>query len=352
MMDDLDGVRTAIRQRPGMYIGSSQWGRQHLALEVIGNAVDLVLAGLAREIHVVLHEDGSIEISDDGPGIDLQDDAARRRFRQLHLTATADGHYPHIHLAWPGSGLAAVTSLSAKLIAVSTRAGTTTTVAWRDGGLHEEVKSESSPAGATGTSIRFWPDSSVLGDGAIAGRDLQGRISELNALIPEMDLSLSWPDSSYSPAQGRTWEDGLSVLLDGLDMPARGFFDSNRRAHFRGAIHDEAVEIATELTLGVSRRNDEDERLALWCNYTPITQESGFQKAIRSAFWQHAPDPADQPNRPLRGLSIAASLTMLDPTFGGPTRGRIDDPRATSAVTWILEQQLPAGPEAIFSSLR
>ena len=173
----LEGLE-AVRERPGMYIGSTgPTGLHHLVWEVVDNSVDEAMAGHCTRIDVTLHADGSCEVSDDGRGIPVdphplydQVPAAELVMTLLHAGGKFGGDGYKISGGLHGVGVSAVNALSRRREVEICRAGQLHRMSFADGGQLSEPLAAHGPApttggtARTGTSIRFWPDGTVLED--------------------------------------------------------------------------------------------------------------------------------------------------------------------------------------------
>ena len=173
----LEGLE-AVRERPSMYIGSTgPTGLHHLVWEVVDNSVDEAMAGYCTRIDVTLHSDGSCEVIDDGRGIPTephplhdQIPAAELVMTLLHAGGKFGGDGYKISGGLHGVGVSVVNALSERMEVDICRFGQQHRMIFVDGGQIAEALSVVGPApdeggqARTGTTIRFWPDRTVLED--------------------------------------------------------------------------------------------------------------------------------------------------------------------------------------------
>ncbi len=157
-----------VKKRPGMYIGSTGIdGLHHLIKEIADNSVDEAIAGFAKNITIVLQEDGGVKVSDDGRGIPVDKhkktgkSALETVMTILHAGGKfGDGGYK-VSGGLHGVGVSVVNALSTYVKAEVHRNGKAYVQEYKKGvptGLIKTI----GPAKDTGTTITFYPDDSVF----------------------------------------------------------------------------------------------------------------------------------------------------------------------------------------------
>ncbi len=152
-----------VKRRPGMYTDTSR--PNHLAQEVIDNSVDEALAGHARTIDVIVHADGSVEVSDDGRGmpVDIHPEEGIPGVELILTRLHAGGKFSNRNYAFSGGlhgvGVSVVNALSSKVEVTIRRDGQVYRMDFANGDRASELKVIGSVAKKqTGTTLRFWPD--------------------------------------------------------------------------------------------------------------------------------------------------------------------------------------------------
>jgi DNA gyrase subunit B len=210
----LEGLE-AVRKRPGMYIGSTDGrGLSHCLWEIIDNSVDEALGGHCSRIEVILHTDGSAEVTDDGRGIPVDIEprtglnGVELVMTRLHAGGKFGGGSYTASGGLHGVGASVVNALSARLDVTVDRGGHEWSASFRRGVPGEFAaagpEADFTPASglrrgrrlasktASGTRIRFWPDRQIFVPGAEMGfAALAERARQTAYLVPGLSITVT-----------------------------------------------------------------------------------------------------------------------------------------------------------------
>ena len=149
-----------VRVRPGMYTDTQS--PNHLGMEVIDNSVDEAVAGFANTINVILYEDQSLEVIDNGRGmpVDLHPEekipAIELILTKLHAGGKFDSKSYKFSGGLHGVGVSVVNALSKKLVATVKRGGKVYEIAYAQGEKTDDLKEDATQFGEFICSYYKW----------------------------------------------------------------------------------------------------------------------------------------------------------------------------------------------------
>ncbi len=347
----------AVRKRPGMYIGDTDDGSglHHMVEEVVDNAIDESLAEYCDKIQVILHEDYSVSVRDNGRGIpvDIHKEegvsAAEVIMTQLHAGGKFDQKSYKVSGGLHGVGVSVVNALSEWLRLVIYRDGKHYEMVFRDGKVWEQLEEKGETA-EKGTLIRFLPSRKVFSSVEIESKKLEHRLQELAFLNPSVGLTLR--DERQSPPFERRffYEGGLLQFVEHLE--------ANRTPLIGQMIFLKKQQDEMELTCAF-RWNDGYYTDAVYFTNTIAqkdggTHMAGFRAALTRVFNSYITEHELGKKEKIsisgedtrEGLVAVLSVKMSDPKFSSQTkeklvssevRGFVENAVGTGFYNWLSE---------------
>lgn len=349
----LEGLE-AVRKRPAMYIGDvGVKGLHHLVYEVVDNSIDEALAGHCDTINVTINEDNSITVEDNGRGIPVAMHAKEKKsalevvMTVLHAGGKFDKDTYKVSGGLHGVGVSCVNALSTKLVATVKR----------DGKIHQQEYSIGKPVTSVevvgdttdrGTTVSFWPDSSIFQVTTYNYDTLASRLRELAFLNKGIRLILT--DKRVQDDEGNDLseefysEGGLSEFVK--------FLDGTRESIIPVPIYAEGEKSGVPVEIAFQYNSSYTENLHSYVNNINTieggTHVAGFRRALTRTLKAYAEKEGffaklkfEISGEDFReGLTGVISVKVAEPQFEGQTKTKLGNSEVSGAVDQAVGEML------------
>ncbi len=387
----LEGL-DAVRKRPGMYIGSTDSrGLMHCIWEIIDNAVDEALAGHGDRIEVVLHQDGSVEVRDNGRGIpvDVEPKTGLSGVEVVMTKLHAGGKFGGGSYAASGGlhgvGASVVNALSARMDVEVDRGGHTHAISFRRGvpgvfakngpdGPFEPTggmrRTKKVPRTRTGTRVRYWSDRQIfLKDAKLSLETLHQRARQTAFLVPGLTIVVRDERGTESAGSDKPVEEvfhfdgGISEFCEFLaaDKPICDVLRLTGSGTFKETVpvlddqgHMTPTEVTRELGVDIALRwgTGYDATLRSFVNIiaTPKggTHVTGFERSVtrtvnevlRATKLLRVAEDDIVKDDAMEGLTAVVTVRLAEPQFEGQTKEVLGTSAANRIVAAVVAREL------------
>lgn len=345
----LEGLE-AVRMRPGMYIGStSARGLHHLVYEVVDNSIDEALAGYCTHIEVVLNDDGSCTVTDNGRGIPTGMHETGKPAMEVVLTVLHAGGkfggdgYP-ISGGLHGVGISVVNALSEWMKVVVKREGEFHEMKLSRGIVTQPMKTYGK-TDETGTSVTFKPDAEIFKEGVDFDYDtLKVRMRELAFLNKGLVITLQDHRDGAVRSEQFHYAGGIAEFVQFLNE-GKDLVDPSVIA-FEGEKDKVIVDIAMQYQTGYT------ENMYTFVNDINTVEGgmhlAGFRAALTRVINDYArknnflkPNEDNLSGDDVReGLTCVISVKVPNPQFEGQTKTKLGNLEVKGIVDNIVSEGL------------
>ncbi|MCI8778430.1 MAG: DNA topoisomerase IV subunit B [Bacilli bacterium] len=344
----LEGLE-AVRKRPGMYIGSTdKRGLHHLVWEIVDNCIDEVINGYGKKIKIVMHQDGSLSVSDEGRGVPVGKHASGMSTPEVIYTVLhAGGKFEtggyKVSGGLHGVGASVVNALSKWMEVTIKRDGFEHYIKFENGGKLSIPLKQLTKTSKTGTTVRFKPDDEIFSTTNFSFTTICERMQECAFLIKGLNIDITNEiDGRHEVYQ---YEDGLKSFVEYLNAEKK---ELHRVVSFDTTKDKINVEIAFQYT------DSYNENIISFVNNVKTndggTHEVGFKSAITRVFNDYArvnkylkdKDKNLEGSDTREGLTAIISLQVPEDLlqFEGQTKAKLGTPEARTIVESVVVERL------------
>ena len=353
----LEGLE-AVRRRPGMYIGSTdERGLHHLVYEIVDNAVDEALAGYCKNIHVILHADGSVSVQDDGRGfpVGIHPKVGRPAVEvcltMLHAGGKFGGGGYKVSGGLHGVGASVVYALSSHLKVNVYQDGKVYQQEYERGKVLYDLKVVGE-TDRTGTTVQFWPDvkthetpePGIFETGNFDFDTLRTRFREMAFLNKGIRITIR--DERVEPALEKEYhyEGGIVSFVE--------YLNKNKTCLFEKPIYIEGVKDTSTVEVALQWNDGYTENVFSLANniLTPEggTHLTGFRTALARVINAYGREKkilkdadANLTSDDVReGLTAIVSVKLVEPQFEGQTKSKLGNSEIRPLVDGMVAAKL------------
>jgi len=381
----LEGLE-AVRKRPGMYVGSTDTrGLMHCLWEIIDNSVDEALGGHGSHILVALHDDGSVEVHDEGRGVpvDIEKKTGLTGVEVVYTKLHAGGKFGGGSYVATGGlhgvGASVVNALSSRLDVEVDKGGATWAMSFRRGepGVFagdgpdaaftpgNELRKVGKVAKArTGTRVRYWADPQIFIKGAkFAYDELVARTRQTSFLVPGLELVIRDERGDVPHEEKFRHDGGIAEFCEFLapDEPVSDvlrlqgedvFTETVPLLDAKGHMTPQDIERNLGVDIAIRWGTGYETELKSFVNIiaTPKggTHVNGFERAVTKTFNEvlkttrllKSGDPDVIKDDVLEGVTAVVTVRLAEPQFEGQTKEVLGTPAVTKIVNQVVSREL------------